>query len=182
MGWLQYLKQNDIPNWIAVAFSLIIWPIALALWNKRTFSAIRNLQILIEQARGWIPTGEECPYLILRFQNNTGERIYITDVSIITSHRIGVHPNADRNISTGGYTLKFAETNGDPFARYHVTVETQHEVATGLPLANNYDNQALNALIIELRDYRRNGIIARYFILEFDCMVGRNHRKVRFKF
>src|SRR4030042_897407 len=172
IGLIEYLRQNDIPNWLAVAFSLLMWPLALTIWNRRTFSAIRNLQIVIEQSRGWIPTGEECPYLIFRFQNNTGERIYITDVSITTSRRIVVHPNADRDISTSGYTLKFAERSGDSFSRFHVTVETQHEVATGLPLISNYDNQTLNALITALRNHRRNGIIALYFVLQFDCMVG----------
>ncbi len=158
---MEYLRQNDLPNYLAVAFSLIVWPLVLAMWNKRTFSAIRNLQILVDPSTGWIPTGETCPYLIFRFQNNTGERIYITDVSMRTSRLIAVHPNADRDISTGGYTLKFAERDGEAFSRFHITVETQHEVKTGLPLANSYNNVSLTVLINELRNHRRNGLIAR---------------------
>ncbi|MFA5125335.1 MAG: hypothetical protein WC409_05870 [Candidatus Omnitrophota bacterium] len=182
MNWWEYLKEHDVPNWLAIIFTLIVWPLALIIWNKRYIRGIRNLQILIDSSRGTIPTGESCPYLIFRIKNNTGERIYITDLSLVLSRQIRAHPNADRDISTGGYTLKFAEKAGDPFFRFYITIDTQQEAITGFPLRVDYDDQALRTLIMELRNYRRNGIIARYFILQFDCMVGKKHHKVKFKF
>jgi type I restriction-modification system DNA methylase subunit len=30
-----WLKTNDLPNWIAVAFAAVIWPVALYLWSTR---------------------------------------------------------------------------------------------------------------------------------------------------
>jgi DNA-binding transcriptional ArsR family regulator len=38
-----WLKKNDLPNWIAVVFTAVIWPIALIVWNGRR---VHNVELL----------------------------------------------------------------------------------------------------------------------------------------
>ena len=177
-----FLKQHDAPNWVAMAFSLVMWPIVLYLWTRRTYGSIRNLQIIVDPAAGVIPTGEHCPYLVIRFHNNTDQNIYVANGSIRMTERVAAHPNADRDISTSSYALKFAELPGQPFARLQTTIPTGSAVTTGLPLDERYQGAALSSLINELRTHRRAVLFAKYFTLSFEAMEGHRHKRIRFRF
>lgn len=179
INWVGYLRTHDLPNWIAVSFTGIIWPLTLYIWRKRSITGIRNLQIFPDTADGTIQTGENCTFLKLKIENNTGMRIYIADMSMRITKRIKANPNAEKDISTKGYTLKFAEKGESTYSRTHITLDTAQEVTTALPLANDYN---LKNLITELKDYSKNLIVARYFILNFDCMAGTAHYRVKFKY
>jgi len=161
-----YLEMHDLPNWIVLCFSLIVWPIALYLWNKRTHSSIRNLQIIVDPAGGVIPTGESCPYLVFRFENNTGENVYLTNLAIKVTDLINPHSNADKDLSTGNHTLKFAERDGEPFSRLQTTINTGNRVTTGLPLSEDYlKEDRLSNLINTLRGYKSRRLFSKYFTL-----------------
>jgi hypothetical protein len=178
-----YLKVHDLPNWIVLCFSLIVWPIVLYLWNRRTYSSIRNLQIIVDPAGGVIPTGESCPYLVFRFENKTGENVYIANATIKVTDLINPHPNADKDLSTGNYALKFAEREGESFFRLQTTINTGNRVTTGLPLSESYSKEdGLKSLINTLRSHKSNRLFSKYFTLQFDTMIGGKHRGIRFKF
>ena len=178
-----YLKTHDVPNWIVLFFSLLVWPMILCLWNKRTEPWIRNLLIGVDPAGGVIPTGESCPYLVIEFDNNTGENVYIANAAIRVTNRIEAHRNADKDISTQYYTLKFAEKSGEPFSRLQVTLSTGQRVTTGLPLSNEYlNNDKHTTLFTELKSHKSHKIWAKYFTLRFDTMIGDRYRRVKFKF
>ena len=177
-----YLKCHDAPNWISMFFSLVAWPLALYIWSRRPHGSIRNLQIVVDPAGGVIPTGEQCPYLVIRFENFTDKTIYIAYASIRVTQRIAPHQNADRDLSTSNYILKFAEANGQPFTRLQVIIPAGSRVTTGLPLDGQYDSGGrLQALIQEIRNHRRNYLHAKYFTLRFEAMEGNQHKRVKFK-
>ena len=177
-----WFKSHDLPNWIVLIFSIIVWPLALFLWSKRAVGAVRNLQVVVAQAGGFIPTGEQCPYLVINFNNNTGEVVYLSNLAIKVSSKVKAHPNADKDISTGCYTLKFAIKAGDPFDKLQATLDTGGRVSTGLPLSSDYKHDEVTELVNRMRNYRRNGIISKFFTLQFDCMIGRELKRVKFKF
>ncbi len=177
-----WFKFNDLPNWIVVIFSIVVWPIALFLWNKRTVGAVRNLQVVVTPAGGVIPTGEQCPYLVLKFNNNTGEVVYLSNLAIKVSYIVKAHPNADKDISTGNHVLKFALKDGDNFDKLQATINTGEKVTTGLPLSNAYSSAEVVELMNQMGSHRRNCLISKFFILRFDCMIGRELKRVKFKF
>ena len=177
-----WLKFNDLPNWIVVIFSIIIWPLALFLWSKRVVGAVRNLQVVIVPAGGIIPTGQQCPYLVLKFNNNTGAVVYLSNLAIKVSYRVRVHPDADKDVSTGNHVLKFAIKDGDAFNKLQATIDTGQKITTGLPLSNSYNDSEIKTLMAQMRSHKRNGVISKFFTLQFDCMIGRDLKRVWFKF
>lgn len=49
MSWVQsvwtWARDNDIPNWIAIAISTIVWPAIVILWQRRRINGVRGLEV-----------------------------------------------------------------------------------------------------------------------------------------
>src|SRR5438874_12545176 len=43
-GW-QWLKDHDAPNWFAILFSLVVWPLVIYWWNTRKTQSIPHLEV-----------------------------------------------------------------------------------------------------------------------------------------
>ncbi len=182
MQIFNFLKQNDLPNWIAAAFTIIVWPLAIFLWNRRSVGSIRNLDIIISPAKGTIQTGESTPYLIIELHNKTGQVIHLTNAVINPTKNLKANDDAEKDLATGSYTLKFSKGSGDAFARLRVTIETGSRVTTGLPLSTAYSQEEANRQINLMRSHRPFGLRSKYFVMKYDALVGRELKRVKFNF
>jgi hypothetical protein len=39
------MRVNDIPNWIVVLFTAILWPVVLILWHRRKVDGVSGLEV-----------------------------------------------------------------------------------------------------------------------------------------
>jgi len=119
--------------------------------------------------------------LCLDFQNNTGQIVYIANAVIQATALIKGHEQADQDVPTKNYTLKFATKPNEAFEKLQVTVDTGQRVSAGLPVAHNHD-ESLSTLIKEIKFYnRRWWSWTKYFVLRFDAMVGKDLYRVKFR-
>jgi len=171
-----WLKTNDLPNWVTILFSLIIWPLALFAWNKRTVRNIPNLQISI--SKGKMRMGEvETDSLILNFLNNTGSIIYLTNVRIADcSKEFSVHPIASRDIAELSHELKFVNKEKKEFCERQIILQTNQENCTSLGVDLSLPD---NLFTFKPSWWRKCFQIRKYFTLEYIAMVGGKRYKVK---
>jgi len=64
-------KENDLPNWFALAFTVVLWPLALFWWQRRRINNVPNLEVKFSPG-GMRIGNEEGPALNITFFNHTG--------------------------------------------------------------------------------------------------------------
>lgn len=172
----EWLKLNDIPNWITLLFSLIVWPIVLFLWNKRIFKNIANLEVSItidQMTMG--ATSSDC--INFKFLNNTGSIVYIANARIANcSKEFCVHPNASRDIAESSYELKFFNNGTSSFTEKQIILQTNEENYTSLGIKKSLSEDFFTykpSWIRKLFRWRK------YFTLEYIAMVGKKRFKVK---
>jgi hypothetical protein len=81
-----WLKMNDLPNWMVVIISLLLWPAILYFvvwwWSRRKVRHIPNLRVAV--AKGQIKVGDNVYNAVdIVFSNNTDSVVYIRKVKNI---------------------------------------------------------------------------------------------------
>ncbi len=76
------MKSNDLPNWISLIFSLIIWPVVIYSWSRRKISYINNLTVSTEPGELSIHGQPNIPALKIVFTNNTNSTIVLANPKI----------------------------------------------------------------------------------------------------
>jgi hypothetical protein len=63
-------RLHDLPNWFAVGFTAILWPLAIFAWNHRTVNGVRGLVAHFEPGQILI---DKVPYpaVAMRLANHT---------------------------------------------------------------------------------------------------------------
>ena len=170
------MQQNDLPNWIVFIFSLILWPIALYIWNQRTVKNIPNLQISLSKGATFNNGGRKENFIWINFLNNTGSIIYLTNVRILKcSNLFQVDPKASRDISESSHELKFPNKKDDILTERQIILQTNGEAGSGLQLKEPIpDGMLTNKSKLWRRLLRK----PKYFCLEYVVMVGNNRYKV----
>jgi hypothetical protein len=77
----KWLKDNDAPNWFAVAFSLIVWPIILYWLGNRKRQGVRHLEVFPHVIPLTIGN-QQVPGVELEFANLTGTIVYLNRVRL----------------------------------------------------------------------------------------------------
>jgi hypothetical protein len=172
-GW-NWLIANDLPNWIAVVFTAIVWPVALFAWTRRTINNIPHLEVVFTPAN--ITIGATAHSAIaIDFINHTGAVVYIRGARIKRSSSLfSVPSDAARDIAEDSYHLKFLDPNGG-FVNREVTLQTNHTARTTIATAALLP-QAFYAY--KAPWYRRAVRLRKYFVLEYTAMVGTTRRAV----
>lgn len=164
----QWLRANDLPNWIAIAFSLIVWPVVLFLWQRRRVSSVEGLEVHF--FRGSIQiNGKDFPAVDVRFTNHTGAVVYVREVRVRScTAKFSVPLEAARDVSSNSYHLKFNYGDG-AFVHREVTLQTTESAQSCMPVAASLSD-AFFAYVQPwyLRLIRRHT----YFILEYTALVG----------
>jgi hypothetical protein len=163
-----WAQANDIPNWVAVAFTGIAWPVALFFWQRRKINSVAGLEVHFSAGNITIASK---PYsaVEVQFTNHTGSVVYISGVRIRSCTRnFPVPVEAARDIAQGSYHLKFIEDSGQ-FVLREITLQTNTSARTCMPaspgLSNGFYTHSPSWIA---RLFRRQN----YFVLEYTAMVG----------
>ena len=162
-----WARANDIPNWLAVAFTGIAWPIALLLWQRRKGNSVPGLEVRF--AAGQITISDK-PYeaVDVQFTNHTGSVAYISGARIRSCTKAFPVPvEASRDIAQGSYHLKFMDADSQ-FVMREVTLQTTSSAKTCMPassgLSSEFFTHSPNWIT---RLFRRQ----KYFVLDYTAMV-----------
>jgi len=182
LNWIRFLRDNDLPNWLAFTVTIIIWPLLLVFWANMTYRSIPGLEITFNLGKG---TAESinCLYLDMVFCNNTGKVVYLTDcrVANINTKNIDVNEKAKLDIVSHSYELKFVDENKSYTQRY-IILQTNETKRTGLPISDKYIGSFGSILLRDLKSHRSGLWGTKFFNLEYTALVGDKKYKVKFKY
>jgi hypothetical protein len=168
----KWARTNDLPNWFAFAFTVILWPLALILWQRRKVNGVQGLEVHF--AEGQISIGDKpFPAIDIQFTNHTGSVAYISGVRIRgCTESFPVPIEASRDRAANSYHLKFMKVTTDSkllFVLREVTLQTSETAKTCMPVAS--------AMFSDFFKYTPSWVARRlrkrqYFLLEYTAMVG----------
>ena len=163
-----WTKANDLPNWIVVAFTAVLWPLALLAWNRRKVNNVPNLEVRVLPGNIEIG-GNPHNAVAFDFTNHTGSVVYLAGGRIKKcTDLFSVPVDASRDIAEGSYHLSFMDANGG-FVHRELTLQTNQSSRTVI---------AVTALMTQefytyrAPWYRRLPRTPKYFILEYTAVVG----------
>lgn len=169
-----WARANDIPNWVAVAFTGIAWPIALYAWSRRKVNSVPGLEVHFAAGNITIH-GEPHSAVDVQFTNHTGSVAYISGVRVRScTANFPVPVVAARDIAQGSYHLKFMQDGGG-FVLREVTLQTSASAKTCMPTTPGLSSAFFtHAPSWVSRLFRRQT----YFVLEYTAMVGTTRHAV----
>jgi hypothetical protein len=161
-------RDNDLPNWFAFAFTVVLWPLALILWQRRKVNGVPGLEVHFADGNITI-AGKPFAAIDIQFANHTGSVAYVSGVRIIGfTNAFPIPIEASRDRAENSYHLKFMDENGD-FRLREVTRQTSAMEKTCMPVADHMSPQFFTyAPSWWARKIRRR----RYFLIEYTAMVG----------
>ena|SRR4030066_1274829 len=166
----RWLRDNDIPNWVILLFTAIIWPVVLYFWHKRKRNNIPNLEVMLKP--GSISYGNKPQHyaVTIEFTNHTGSVVYLTSPRLRCCSKLFPVPvDAHRDIAENSYHLKFIDEVGN-FRLREVTLQTNNEKAlTCIPVGDTLNP---SFYVYTANIFRRIFRARKYFILEYTAMVG----------
>lgn len=173
-----WMRRNDLPNWIGVTFSLIVWPLvlaSLAYWINRKISRVPGLEVALHKGRVIIGGADktdkvEHSAVDFYFRNKTGAIVYLSHVRIRNcSNLFPVAVDATRDISDSSYELKFFNPSTIHYDFREKVLHTNDEVRSTMAVSTH-----LSADFFSYRVpfYRRWLRLRKYFVLEFVALVG----------
>jgi hypothetical protein len=170
----QYAGQNDLPNWFGVAFTAILWPIALFAWSRRRTNSIDGLEVRF--APGSISIDSHPHDAVdIRFINHTGSVVYVTGARIRHStSAFRVPLDASRDIAKNSHHLSF-NNGSNRFELREQTIQTNTEAQTCIAAPGSMPDEFYR---YTAPWYRRVIRSPKYFVLEYTAMVGTTRRAV----
>jgi hypothetical protein len=177
---INYLRANDLPNWIIFGFTGIAWPLVVFLYYRRKVNNIPNLIISLNQSTMTItnstnPNGISYPTVQFNFKNNTGQIIYLANPRIVNcSKTFSIPVDASRGIGENSYELNFMDANSKYTLQQYI-LQTDKIAVTGIAVNHQMSNDffSYNPNWIHRRFY-----LIKYFKIEFTAMVGDKKYKV----
>ncbi len=163
-------KQHDIPNWFALAFTVVLWPLALFWWQRRRINNVPNLEVIFKL--GGMQVGNAAgPAINITFLNHTGSVVYITSARIKNCSSAFSVPNnhADRDSAENSYHLKFQLNGTGNFEYREITLQTNQSATTSIAVTTQPNDNFFSYVVPW---YRRWFNYRKFFILEYTAMVG----------
>lgn len=163
-----WLHANDLPNWVALIFTAILWPLALFFWQRRRVQSVPGLEVHFVPGNISIGTVPHSA-VDIRFTNHTGSVAYVSGARIkVCSSAFSVPIDAARDVGDDSYHLKFISASST-FELCEVTLQTSESAQTCMPVAATMPT--------EFYTHRTSWFARRlrqrkYFILEYTAMVG----------
>jgi len=171
-----WMQNNDLPNWIVIIFSLIVWPIILYLWSHRTIKNIPNLQISLSKGATTVNGEKKENFIWINFLNNTGSIIYLTNGRILKCSKLfQADPKASRDISELSHELKFPNKRDNSLTERQIVLQTNGESGSGIQLSHVIPNEMIT---YKSKLWRKLLQRPKYFCLEYTVMVSDKRYKV----
>lgn len=174
------VTDYDISNWFTLLFSIIIWPLALFLWNRRKIQSIANLEVSLtagtlniwreESSADGVPKRIDNihPALWFRFSNQTGSTVYLSNARLLKCSKIlNVAIASTRDLSAS-YELNFSV--GANLNQRQIILHTNDKSDTAIALDSK---PSIEMLSFKPRLWRRIFRCPKYFCLEYVAMVGK---------
>jgi hypothetical protein len=140
-GW-DWIRTNDVPNWLVVAFTVILWPLALFLWHRRKVNGVPGLEIHFTPGNITIG-GQPFSAVDIQITNHTGSVVYVSGARVRNcTNAFPVPVDAARDIAENSYHLKFMNSNGQ-FIDREVTLQTSASAKTCMPAADPMEYTAM---------------------------------------
>jgi hypothetical protein len=161
-------KANDLPNWIVIAFTAVVWPLALLAWNRRKVHNVPNLEVRV--FAGNIKIGGKSHDAVgFDFTNHTGSVVYLAGGRIKKcTDQFSVPVDASRDIAEGSYHLSFMDANGG-FVHRELTLQTNETGRTVIAVTSPMTQEFYT---YRAPWYSRLFRRPKYFILEYTAVVG----------
>ncbi|MGC9964820.1 MAG: hypothetical protein ABSE08_05400 [Syntrophobacteraceae bacterium] len=168
-----WLKANDIPNWIVIFITFIVWPALVFYWKRKTVNNVPHLEVRLSS--GNIEIGPD-PHnavahnaVTIEVMNHTGAVVYLSGARIKRcSSLFSVPIDAGRDIAEGTHHLSFMDQAGHYIHR-ELTLQTNANalasIAVTSPLSESFYRYRAPW-------YRRLCRLRKYFVLEYTAMVG----------
>jgi hypothetical protein len=163
-----WMKANDLPNWVVVVFTAIVWPLVLFYWSRRKMNNIAGLDVRLVPYNMLIARNPH-DAIAIDFINHTGSVTYLSGARILRcSSLFSVPIDASRDIAEGSYELNFMNED-KMFVHREITLQTNQSARTCMAI-----NSPLPESFYTYRAprYRRLFRIRKYFVLEYTAMVG----------
>jgi hypothetical protein len=170
-AFTQFGKDHDASNWFSIAFSLVAWPMVLAIsayyWSRHKVRGIPHFDVQPTQGQTAIG-GQPYNAVNLTFTNLTGSIVYIRLARLREQRsNFPIPPAAIKSIG-GWRELKFLDENRN-FTRDQVILETGgravSSIAVSRPLGNDFDNHTPGWLRMLFRR-------PKYFVIQYTAMVS----------
>ena len=177
--WTLLEKEHDLPNWLCLLISVIFIPLIIHWWQTRTVRNIPRLDINI--LPGTMNIGNvsfDCIYI--KITNHTDSKVYLSNARVLNpTSNFMIASDADKDISTGSYILRFPDSNHQ-FHFLETVLETNGGSSeTCLPLAKKPRSDLVK---FRLSYIRKIFGLQKYFDLQFDVIVGAKRKKVKMPF
>jgi len=174
-----WLKANDLPNWISVVFTAVIWPVALIAWNGRRVHNVAMLELHPRPGEIQI-YGKSHVAVALDFTNHTKSLVYLTGLRIKPcSATFPVSVDVRRDMATGTHDLSFLvpHTEGvSVFKCREMTLQTGTTSTTAVGVERAMPEEFYRYKPPRWRRWLR---IPKYFVLEYTALVGSTRYRVR---
>ena len=174
----EWSHVHDLPNWFAFGFTVVLWPLALFLWQRRKVNGVAGLEVHFSDGQITI-NGNPYAAIDLQFTNHTGAVAYIHGVRIRSCSKMFPVPiEASRDIAENSYHLKFMDSNG-AFVMREVTLQTSQFAKTCMPTLTSMNPEFFTHTPSWLS---RHFSMRKYFILECTAMVGNARYSVAMRY
>ena len=162
-------KENDLPNWLSLPVSLILWPAALYWWSTHKRQAIPHFEVIPGPAQTQIGQ-QSFDAVQFQFTNRTGSVVYLSRARLREHQKYFSIPiAAARDISGGWRELKFMARNGT-MIDHECIVQANCNAITTIATSHKMDSSFYSYRPGLLRRWLR---YPKYFTLQYTAMVGR---------
>ena len=176
VGVWNWMRANDLPNWLAVAFTAIVWPLVLVWLHYRKKGNVPGLEVTVQPGSITI-SGKPHAAVTLNFINHTESVAYITAPSIYKCTKaFAVTSDSARDITTSVHHLKFLAAGGGPgLLDREITLQTKESRSTAVAVDAPLPDEFYRYRVPRWRRVLRQ---PKYFVLEYVAMVGTTRHNV----
>jgi hypothetical protein len=172
------IRKHDIPNWLILLFTGIVWPLILFLWNRRKFHTVHNLEVSFVDGQMQIMRNNvKCEYdaIWFKFSNQTGSTVYLSNTRLLKCSKLfKVSGASTRSFADASYELNFSDGKGN-FNQRQIILNTNDKTETVIAIDNKPE---LGFFSYEPAVWRKLLHYPKYFRLNYVAMVGTKHYRV----
>jgi|SRR6516162_1182230 hypothetical protein len=137
-----WMETNDLPNWLVLLFTAILWPSVLIWWNRRKVNTIRGLRVSFAPSSLTIGVNPYASVDII-FTNNTGFVVFLSYVRIKRFSSLVTVPldtSGVRDISSNAIDMTFFDPSRKIFHLRQVTLDTGSDAKVSIAVSAQLPN------------------------------------------
>jgi hypothetical protein len=172
----KFLIDHDLPNWVSLFVSLVVWPPITAVivlwWSRRTRQTLPHFLVTLTAGQGTIDN-HPVSGVYIKFINQTRSIAYLSRARLIEMPRnFSVSPLASRDIARAWRELSLGIPPNYAFDRYETILQT--DIGHDRAIAFIATSQPPEDELYDYRPPRWRRLLGRpkYFRLEYVVVIG----------